>query len=121
MRRFMIVLLVMLLPAWAYALKVDYIHCGVGVKNRKIVGQSEDFKVGERVYCLSSISGIKKPTYVIHRWVSDGGSYDIKLAIKPFKRFRTWSYRTLRSPGVWKLEVLDSNGKLLREKIFVVK
>ncbi len=121
MRLIMALFMVVVFALDAYSLKVDYIRCGLGVKDKRVVKVSEDFKVGDKVYCLSSISDIGKETFIIHRWVSDEGYYDVKLQIKPFERFRTWSYHTVRSPGVWKLEVLDPDGKMLSEKIFVVR
>ncbi len=105
----------------SFGIDVASIQCGLGVKNRIILKKSDTFKTGDVIYCLSNIKDIKKNTYVIHRWVFDNTYYDIKLKVRPYKRFRTWSYKTARNPGVWKLEVLDKNGKLLKEKIFVVK
>ncbi len=106
-----------------FSLTVQSIQCGTGVKNRKIMSPKSEFKVGEKVYCLTVLTDIKKPTYIIHRWVLDDRHFDVKLKVKPYKRFRTWSYKTIYPSmmGVWKLEVLDSDGNLLREKIFTVK
>ncbi len=105
----------------SFGMDVQSIQCGLGVKNRQILKKSDNFKVGEVIYCLSDVRNVKKNTFIIHRWVYNDTYYDIKLNVKPYNRFRTWSYKTARNPGVWKIEVLDSNGKLLGEKIFVVK
>ncbi len=107
----------------SYAITVQSIQCGRGVKNRSIIQPSDNFTVGERVWCLTVLKDIKKPTYIIHRWVLGNRHFDVKLKVQPYKRYRTWSYKTIypSMKGVWKLEVLDSNGKLLKEKIFVVK
>ncbi len=105
----------------AFGMDVYSIQCGLGVKNRQIVKKSDTFKVGDIIYCLSDVRNIKKNTYILHRWVFDNTYYDIKLDVKPYPRFRTWSYKRARTSGVWKLEVLSKGGKLLKEKIFVVK
>jgi hypothetical protein len=106
----------------AYSLGVQSIKCGLDVKNRAIVNEAENFKVGDRVYCLSVIKDVKKnDEYVINRWISDEVKYDIKLSVKPSVMYRTWSYKTVHHAGVWKMEVLDKEGNLLKEKIFVVK
>ncbi len=116
-------LFVFLVSATGFSLTVQSIQCGTGVKDRAIVNPSDNFKAGERVYCLTVLTDIKEPTYIIHRWVLDSRHFDVKLNIKPYKRFRTWSYKTIYPSmvGVWKLEVLDKDGNLLREKIFTVK
>ncbi|AEA33420.1 DUF2914 domain-containing protein [Hippea maritima] len=107
----------------SFALTVSNIECGLGVKSRKIISRKDSFKAGDRIYCLSTLKNIDKPSYIIHRWVLDNRHFDVKLKVKPFKRFRTWSYKTIYPSmmGVWKLEVLDKDGRLLKEKIFVVK
>ncbi len=107
----------------SFAIDVENIVCGSGVKNRQIINPSDEFKVGGKVWCLSTITHIKKPTFIIHRWVFEGRHFDVKLKVLPYKRFRTWSYKTIypSMKGVWKLEVIDGNGKLMKEKIFVVK
>ena len=105
----------------SFALDIKSIECGLGVKNRTIVKKSDAFKVGDKVYCLSTVKNIDNKTSIINRWIVDNSKYDITLKIKPYKRFRTWSYKTVYRRGVWKMEVLDKNGKLIKEKIFVVK
>ncbi len=123
MRKVLLVVAFLLLPIFSFGITVESIQCGLGIKSRSIVKPSDSFKVGDRVWCLSTLKDIKKPTFVIHRWVLDDRHFDVKLKVKPYKRFRTWSYKTIypSMKGVWKLEILDSNGKLLREKIFTVK
>ncbi len=123
MKRLSFVIAFLLFPIFSFGITVEGIQCGLGVKNRTIVKPSDSFKVGDRVWCLSVIKDIKKPTFIVHRWVLDDRHFDVKLMVKPYKRFRTWSYKTIypSMKGVWKLEILDSRGKLLREKIFTVK
>ncbi len=105
----------------AHALTLKSIECGTGVKDLKIIAPKTDFTAGERVYCLTKLVHIQKPTYIIHRYVFRGHNYDIKLSIKPYKRFRTYSDKLLFAPGIWRFEVLDSSGKLLGEKILKVR
>ena len=123
MRKLLFIVAFLLFPVFSFAITVESIQCGLGVKNRTIVKPSDSFKVGDRVWCLSVLTNIKKPTYIVHRWVLNGRHFDVKLKVKPYKKFRTWSYKTIypSMKGVWKLEVLNKNGKLLREKIFTVK
>ncbi len=123
MRKLLFIVAFLLFPVFSFAITVESIQCGLGVKNRTIVKPSDSFKVGDRVWCLSVLTNIKKPTYIVHRWVLNGRHFDVKLKVKPYKKFRTWSYKTIypSMKGVWKLEVLDENGNLLREKVFTVK
>ena len=123
MKRLSFAIAFLLFPIFSFGITVESVQCGLGVKNRTIVKPSDSFKVGDRVWCLSVIKDIKKPTFIVHRWVLDDRHFDVKLKVRPYKRFRTWSYKTIypSMKGVWKLEILDSKGKLLREKIFTVK
>ena len=121
MKSVIILLSIMFISVSSFALDVESIVCGLGVKNRAIVKKSDSFKKGDKVYCLSVLKNIKNEKFVANRWVSDEIKYDIKLAIKPSFRFRTWSYKTVYHKGVWKMEVLDEKGKLIKEKIFIVK
>ncbi len=121
MKTTLIGLFIVFIAFGAFGMNVQSIQCGLGVKNRKVLKKGDTFKVGDTIYCLSDIRNIKKNTYVIHRWVFNGTYYDIKLDIKPYPRFRTWSYKVARQYGVWKFEVLNKNGKLLKEKILIVK
>jgi len=123
MKKLLLVLVFLLFPASGFGITVESIQCGLAVKNKAIVEPSDSFKAGDRVWCLTVLTDVKKPTYIVHRWVLDDRHFDVKLKVKPYRRFRTWSYKTIypSMKGVWKLEVLDSNGKLLKEKIFVVK
>ena len=121
MRSLLIIIALFFISLPSFAMDVKSIECGLGVKNRTIVNKSEEFKAGDRVYCLSRVKNIEKETSITNRWIVDNAKYDIKLKIKPYKRFRTWSYKTVYRRGVWKMEVLDKNGKLIKEKIFVVK
>ncbi len=123
MKKIIIVaILLAFMPLQTFSLTVSSIKCGLGIKNRQITKEKEEFKVGDKVYCLSDVTNISdNDTYIINRWVSDEIKYDVKLEIKPYTRFRTWSYKTVYHPGVWKMEVLDKKGNLIKEKIFVVK
>ncbi len=121
MRGILIIIMLFFISIPSFALDVESIECGLNIKNRTIVNKSEEFKVGDRVYCLSTVKNIDKTTTIINRWIIDNMKYDIKLKVKPYKRFRTWSYKTVYRKGVWKMEVLDEHGKLIKEKIFVVK
>ncbi len=121
MKIFMVIIFSVFISADVFGMNIKSIQCGSGVKNRQVVKKSSIFKVGDTVCCLSDVRNIKKNTYIIHRWVFDSGHLDIKLKVKPYARFRTWSCKKIRSAGVWKLEIIDSKDKLLKEKIFVVK
>ncbi len=121
MRIVIMVILLSFLSLNTFAIEVKSIECGLLVKNRKIVKKSDEFKVGQKVYCVSDIRNIKDNESIINRWISDESKYDIKLPVKKSYRFRTWSYKTVYHRGVWKMEVLDKKGSLLKEKIFIVK
>lgn len=106
-----------------YSMSVGNIICGTGVKNRKVVNPSDEFRGAKRIWCLVELKNVKNSTYIVMRWVLNDRHFDIKLPVKPYNRFRTWSYKTIypSMKGVWKLEIFDKNNKLLKEKVFVVK
>ncbi len=121
MRSLIIFFLFVFFSTSSFALDVESIVCGLGVKNRAVIKKSDEFKVGDKVYCMSVLKNVKNEKFIINRWISDEIKYDIKLNTKPSFRFRTWSYKTVYHKGVWKMEVLDDKGNLIKEKIFVVK
>lgn len=107
----------------AYPLSVKDVSCGVGVKNREVIKPADEFKDVKRIWCLVELRDIEKPTVITTRWVFNGRYFDVKLPIKPYRRFRTWSYKTIypSMKGVWKFEVIDEKGNLLKEKVFIIK
>ncbi|WP_025209542.1 DUF2914 domain-containing protein [Hippea sp. KM1] len=123
MRVIVSLLVLLMFSLNSFALVVDSIVCGLGIKNRAIVSKSDEFKEGDRIYCLTTLKDIRDKTYIIHRWVLDDRHFDVRLSVRPSFRFRTWSYKTIYPSmrGVWKLEVIDNNGKLLKEKVFIVR
>jgi hypothetical protein len=101
------------------------IKIGSGVENREIVGETEifDSAVIGKVFCWSKVIGASEPTQVKHLWyLGDKLINEITLDIK-YPAHRTWSVKTITPElkGAWKVEVVDSEGKMLGFKTFSVQ
>jgi Protein of unknown function (DUF2914) len=86
------------------------------VKDREPQQELTTAKVGDVVVGWTKIQATEG-TKVTHRWTREGKTVsDIPLEIKGSGR--TWSKKTIRDPGNWKWQVLDSDGNVLKEISF---
>ena len=97
---------------------------GTGVENSEPVGAAETFPSStEKVYCFLEATNIAKDTEVSFVW-SYGGKQMIKttLPLKAGPKWRTYANKNLRGlKGDWKVEIKDSEGKVLKDIKFRVE
>jgi hypothetical protein len=105
-------------------LTVETIACGTAIEDRELQGQDTTFAKGtEKIYCWNLITGGENPTTVEHVWYLGGEEMArVTLDIK-YPRVRTWSSKTILPEwtGDWKVEVVDSAGKVIGSTAFKVE
>jgi hypothetical protein len=97
---------------------------GTGVENGEPVGVAETFPAStEKVYCFLEATDIAKDTEISFVWFS--GEKEMSKFSVPLKegpRWRTYAYKNLREiKGDWKLEIRDSEGKVVKDVKFKVE
>jgi hypothetical protein len=77
-------------------------------------------KVGDSLIGWTQIrSGLGEVT-VTHRWLHEKKNHgDVPLVVKT-SPWRTWSRKTVAEPGQWTLQVLNTQGSILKELPFTV-
>jgi hypothetical protein len=97
---------------------------GTGVENSEPVGAAETFPAStEKVYSFLEAADIAKDTEVSFVW-SNGGKEILKttLPLKAGARWRTYANKNLGGlKGDWKVEIKDSDGKVLKDVKFKVE
>ena len=76
-----------------------------------------------KLYCLTKVTGAQSPTQITHVWYFDGTERArVDLAVNSVS-WRTYSSKIIRSHemGAWNVDVLDSNGKVLKTLEFEVR
>jgi hypothetical protein len=137
-RKMMLLLTAMVILAWimipqAYgqekakegtSLTIARLVVGTGVENSEPVGAAEAFPAStEKVYCFLEATNIAKDTEVSFVW-GYGGKEMLKttLALKEGPKWRTYANKNLRGlKGDWKVEIKDSEGKVLKDIKFKVE
>lgn len=92
-----------------------------GVRNREPVNIVEMYtSEDKRAYCYVRVSNSYKPTIITFRWFHENEHYhSMKAKVGLSKSWRTYS--SIRTkPGLWRIEVLDKNNKLLEGIGFMV-
>jgi hypothetical protein len=94
------------------------------VQNLEPINASTSFPatVG-KLYCFTKITGAQSPTQITHVWYFDGTERaKVDLAVNSVS-WRTYSSKIIQSyeMGAWSVEVLDSNGKVLKTLEFEVR
>ncbi len=88
---------------------------GKGVVSRELLGKSEVFGEGERVYFWMRVAGAEPGQVLKHSWIYRGRVVqEIDLTMKA-DVWRSWSYKTLfpGMTGAWLLELSDADGRIL--------
>ena len=88
---------------------------GKGVVSRELLGESEVFGEGERVYFWMRVAGATPGQRLRHAWIYQGRVVqEIDLTMKS-ESWRSWSYKTLfpGMTGAWLLELRDEDGSLV--------
>ena len=77
----------------------------------------------ERVFCYTRITGAADSTSIFHVWYHEEvEKARVELAVRSLD-WRTWSSKKILGEwtGIWRVDVLLPDGKLLRSKEFLVK
>jgi hypothetical protein len=103
---------------------VKRVVVGTGVENLEPVGVAETFPAStEKVYCFLEATDITKDTEVSFVWFS--GEKEMSKFSVPLKegpRWRTYAEKNLREiKGDWKVEIRDSQGKVVKDVKFKVE
>ncbi len=97
---------------------------GTGVENGEPTGVAETFPAStEKIYCFLEATDIAKDTEVSFVWFN--GDKELSKFTVPLKegpRWRTYAYKNLREmKGDWKVEIRDSDGKVVKDAKFKVE
>ena len=102
----------------AKELKVVQAHLGKDVQNKHIVDTTSAFNLNEKAYLWMRITGGPADSVTV-TWKTGDQSYPSKLSVGG-SPWRTWSYKTLFTPGDWSVTVTDAAGNTLKEMNFTV-
>jgi len=97
---------------------------GTGVENGEPAGVAETFPAStEKVYCFLEATDIAKDTEVSFVWFSGENEMSkFSVPLKEGPRWRTYAYKNLREiKGGWKVEIRDSEGKVVKDVKFKVE
>ena len=106
------------------SLSIARLVVATGVENNEPAGAAETFAAStEKVYCFLEATNIAKDTEVSFVW-SYGDKEMLKtiLPLKAGPKWRTYANKNLRGlKGDWKVEIKDSEGKVLKGVKFKVE
>jgi hypothetical protein len=97
---------------------------GTGVENGEPVGVAETFPAStEKVYCFLEAGDIAKDTEATFVWFNgDKEMSKFSVPLKMGPRWRTYANKNLRElKGDWKVEIRDSDGKVVKDTKFKVE
>jgi hypothetical protein len=111
-------------PKEATAFTIKRLVVGTGVENGEPVGAAETFPATtEKVYCFLEAGDIAKDTEASFVWFNgEKEMLKFNVPLKMGPRWRTFAYKNLRGlKGDWKVEIRDSDGKVLKDVKFKVE
>jgi cytoskeletal protein RodZ len=94
---------------------------GTAVENRQLVGESDRFTEGTKVWFWTRVRGGASGETIYHVWMREG----VEKARVPLRlggsHWRTQSNKTLgpESTGNWSVEARDAAGRVLARRVFV--
>jgi len=106
------------------SLTIARLVVGTGVENSEPVGAAETFPAStEKVYCFLEATQIARDTEVSFVWsYGDKEMLKTTLPLKVGPKWRTYANKNLRGlKGDWKVEIKDSEGKVLKDVKFKVE
>ena len=101
-------------------LRIEEYGVGTAIKQRRLVGESDRFAEGTKVWFWTRVDGGKAGDRVEHVWLEDGKpTARIPLKIGG-SSWRTYSAKTLPtgSSRSWAVEARDANGRVLARREF---
>lgn len=102
----------------AKGLKVREAKLGKDVQNKKLVDTTSTFALNEKAYLWMRLIGGPADSITV-TWKTGDQTYDSKLNVGG-SPWRTWSYKTLATPGDWTVSVKDAAGNVLKDMSFKV-
>ena len=106
------------------SLSIARLVVATGVENSEPAGAAETFPAStEKVYCFLEATNIAKDTEVSFVWsYGDKEMLKTTLPLKAGPKWRTYANKNLRGlKGDWKVEIKDSEGKVLKDVKFKVE
>ena len=106
-------------------LSVDGLHVpesaiGSDVRNKKLVGATDQFRAGSAAWFWTRAEGGQRGDRIEHVWLHEGEPVArIGLRIGG-SSWRTYSSKILRSIGEWTVEARDAEGRVLARRDFSV-
>lgn len=105
-------------PATASRLSVTEYGVGTGVVENRLVGESDRFPPGRKVWFWTRVRGGAPGDIIRHVWLHEGSVVEtIKLRIGA-SHWRTHSFKTPYAEGDWAVEVRDAAGNVLARAAF---
>lgn len=107
----------------ATTLQVTEYGVGRGVQERRLIGESDSFGSGGRVWFWTRVQGGSAGDEVFHVWTHEGREIaTVELDIGN-ANWRTWSTKTMfgGSAGRWAVEARDASGRVLARSEFVCR
>lgn len=107
--------------ASASGLTIDDYGVGAGIENRRLVGKSDRFRLGTKVWFWTRVEGGAAGDAVRHVWIHEGRTMsDVRLRVGSAS-WRTQSAKTMfdGSVGRWTVEARDLDGDVLARSTFV--
>lgn len=121
---FLLILLALSTEVMAQQLQVADMAFATSMDERQPVATDTSFsaEVGT-IFCFTRITGATDTSEVTHEWYyKDEEKARIDLSVAS-DDWRTWSSKAILEnwTGPWRVMVLDSNGKVIRTKTFVIE
>jgi hypothetical protein len=89
------------------------------VENREPLSPGQSFSPG-KLYCWNLLKGGEGEYAIQHVWYRDGKQVWRRSVRARGAKWVTWSYFNV-TPGSWKVELQDSEGKVIQTGDFTVK
>jgi len=106
------------------SLTIARLVVGTGVENSEPLGAAGAFPAStEKVYCFLEATNVAKDTEVSFVWsYGDKEMLKTSLPLKAGPKWRTYANKNLMGlKGDWKVEIKDSEGKILKDIKFKVE
>ena len=107
-------------PSTPAVMSIDEYGVGTAVKKRRLVGESDRFAAGTKVWFWTRVEGGKTGDRIEHVWL-EGGKPTARIPLRiGGSSWRTYSAKTLRagSSGAWAVEARDAEGRVLARREF---
>ncbi len=93
------------------------------VQNREPVSPATSFAAGDKVYAWLKLMVKEPETSIKVNWyLGDAVVHSSEpVTVKESSGWRTWLYKTVDKAGAWKVEVVDTEGKVVHRTDFTVQ